>query len=314
LIIFSHPKPFRPETTAAQVAAFRSWKQAFPEARILLFGEEEGTKKTCADLGLEYAGPVRTEPGSGAALVSDMFQRSAAGKGRLHLFINSDILLGAKASRTVARLDALSGPWLASGRRYRFPALFEDTGAANREAAWEKVPCWGDVSEMDYFLYKNHEFVGMPDFTIGHCAWDNWMIWHARNQNIPVIDLSKTFHAYHFDHDYEYSRGNSSPWKRAGPLEEENLRLLGGEARRFHLGHATHEVGEEGIRRRRGSGVWQRECELFRLKHPRLEVPIRQLRNLFHPLIRRWEKSTRQKEDWNFRQPQKKWNLNPWPG
>lgn len=299
MIIFSHPKPFRPDTSAVQRAAFRSWKQSFPEARILLFGEEEGTDKTCADLGLEYAGPVRTEPGSGAALVSDIFQRVAAGKDHLHLYINSDILLGAKAASTVARLASLSGPWLASGRRYRFPALFEDTGAADREAAWEKAPSWGDVSEMDYFLYKNHEIVGMPDFTIGHCAWDNWMIWQARCQGIPVVDISGTFPAYHHDHGYDYSRGNTHPRERAGPLEERNLRLLGGEARRFHLGHATHELGEKGIRRRTGTGVWQRECELFRLMHPWLELPIRYLRNLFHPLIRRWEKSTRQKEDWN---------------
>ena len=28
----------------------------------------------------------------------------------------------------------------------------------------------------------------MPDFAIGRAGWDNWMIYHARQQGWPVID------------------------------------------------------------------------------------------------------------------------------
>ena len=295
MILFSHPKPFRPDTTPVQTHAFRSWRKAFPKARILLFGTEEGTEAICRDLGLESAGPVRVEPKSGAALVSDIFRKVQPFREPVSLFLNSDIIVGEEAGAVVQLFRSAPGAWLASGRRRCLAAPCVDPATS-----WLANPRWGDVTELDYFLLKDFDCGTMPDFVIGHCAWDNWMIWNARQRGIGVADLSAGFAVYHLDHGYEYSRGNASAQKRAGPLEQRNLDLLGGEARRFHLGHATHILNGNGLQRRQGPGVWQREMEVFRLKNPRLEVWIRFLRHLFHPFIRAWEKNTRRCEDWNL--------------
>ena len=136
----------------------------------------------------------------------------------------------------------------------------------------------------------------MPDFLIGHCAWDNWMIFNARNCRIPMIDASVDLPIYHFDHDYSYSKGNTELAKRAGPLEERNLQLLGGDAKRFHLGHATHELRNGVLKKKKGGAVWQRNVELWRLQHPQWEREIKIVRSIFHPFIRRWERNTTARE------------------
>ena len=186
------------------------------------------------------------EPKSGAALVSHIFQKIATLHESLNLFINSDIVLGGKNARTVARLHSQPGPWLASGRRYCLAPFQAEkhTQAEGLQTTWASYPRWGHKTALDYFLWKDMEFTGMPAFVIGHCAWDNWMIWSARMQGTPVYDMSREFSAFHFDHGYSYSLGNASQTDPAGFLETYNLALLGNEAKRFHLGHATHGLKE----------------------------------------------------------------------
>lgn len=301
MILFSHPKPFQENTAAVQRAAFRSWRKAFPHARIILFGREKGTEQVCLDLGLEYGGPVRVEPESGAALVSDIFQKIASKQNSLNMFINSDIVLGERVVRTLTCLRSQPGPWIASGRRYCLPPFDEGIFAQAKtlDLIWASHPRWGHKTALDYFVWKDMDFSNMPGFVIGHCAWDNWMVWFARMKNFPVYDLSREFPAFHFDHDYSYSRGNSSQTGPAGFLETYNLGLLGHKAKRFHLGHATHEVSPKGIIPRRGFAVWQREFEIFRLRKPAWEIPIRYFRQIFHPLVRFWEHASDKVEDWD---------------
>lgn len=298
LIIFSHPKPFRPDTTPVQTVAFRSWREAFPWARIFLYGREEGTEDICRETGLEYAGPVGVEPKSGAALVADLFQKIAAQKGAMNMFINSDIVLGPRASQAFARLASLPGPWLASGRRYCLPPFQQETFVTveGLQSQWATHRRWGEVTALDYFVWKNFDLADMPDFVIGHCAWDNWMIYQARQRGIPVIDATADMDAYHFDHGYEYSKGNTCANERKGPLEERNLRLLGGDGKRFHLGHATHALRGGQLQKRTGTAVWQRNLELWRLQNPRWERAVKVTRSILHPLIRAWEKNTAAKE------------------
>lgn len=284
-----------------QLAAFRSWKKHFPKARILLFGQEQGTQKVCSDLGLESAGPVRVEKQSGAALVSDMFQKVSKRTRDLLCFVNSDIFLGKGGSQVVSILENTTGPFLASGRRYCLSPF--QPGSADKEesleAEWSQNPRWGHKSALDYFIFRGIDFTEMPDFTIGHCAWDNWMMWHARKKNIKVLDLSLVLRAYHFDHDYAYSRGNSSLVERAGELEARNLELLGNEARRFHIGHSTHFLQRNKIRKRKGLAVWKRRLDNFRLNHPKAGKVVSILQRIFHPLFKQWEKATNKREQWN---------------
>jgi len=37
---------------------------------------------------------------------------------------------------------------------------------------------------------------GLLPFTIGRTVWDNWLIWHARDMKLPVVDASLAVMAF----------------------------------------------------------------------------------------------------------------------
>jgi len=306
VILFSSPKPRRADTEAVQVSAFRSWRRIFPNARILLFGEGTTWESFAREQGLELAGslPLGAEEGE---VIRFLFEKVSGlvGDG-MAMYLNSDILLDSSALSAMASLDSLPGPWLASARRcclpeWSGPALEgeQDWQEFYRRAREEGV--WGEACAMDMFLYRGLSFEAMPPFLIGHRGWDNWMIYHARSQNIPVLDLSAAMRVIHFDHDYAYAKGSQNFRQRPQAREDHNLRLLGGEAKLFHLGHATHQLGSGSLDPRRGWALQQRNLELWRLQHPGHEWWFRPLRSFLRPLIRHWEKQTTLEESWRGR-------------
>jgi len=304
LILFSSPKPRNEQTEAVQVAAFRSWRRAFPKATILLYGDVASWNEEIESLVMQPAGPL-VKGGKGGEVICEMFQdASKRGAGEILLYLNSDILLDDSAVKIVEKLRARPGPWLGSARRWCLPK-WSDVAPAS-ELEWsiffsraKKSGRWGEACALDIFLFRGLSFERMPPFFIGHRGWDNWMIFHARAKRIPVIDLSDEMRVIHCDHDYSYAKGNSAPSRRDGPLEDANLKMLGGEERLFHLGHATHELSHGTVRRCRSWGSLQRSMELWQIQHPGQRWWWRPVRRFFHPLIKRWQMITTREENWN---------------
>ena len=304
MILFSSPKPRNEQTEAVQVAAFRSWRRAFPKATILLYGDVASWNEEIESLVMQPAGPL-VKGGKGGEVICEMFQdASKRGAGEILLYLNSDILLDDSAVKIVEKLRARPGPWLGSARRWCLPK-WSDVAPAS-ELEWsilfsraEKSGRWGEACALDIFLFRGLSFESMPPFFIGHRGWDNWMIFHARANRIPVIDLSHEMRAIHCDHDYSYAKGNSAPSRRDGPLEEANLKMLGGEERLFHLGHATHELSHGTVRRCRSWGSLQRSMELWQIQHPGQRWWWRPIRRIFHPILKLWQARTTRTENWN---------------
>ena len=307
VILFSSPKPRQANTEAVQISAFRSWRRIFPKARILLFGDGETWESFAREEGLELAGPLPVGA-EGGEVIRFLFEKTSklAGDG-LAMYLNSDILLDPSALTAVARLESLPGPWLASARRcclaeWAGPALKEDEEWQRfyRRAREESV--WGPACAMDMFLFRGLSFEAMPPFLIGHRGWDNWMIYHARSQNISVIDVSAAMRIIHCDHDYSYAAGNQNFKQRPQARENVNLHLIGGEAKLFHLGHATHELRSGALFPRAGWALMQRNMELWGITHPEHVWWVRILRRILHPVIKKAEKITARHEDWQTRE------------
>jgi hypothetical protein len=308
VILFSSPKPRLANTEAVQISAFRSWRHIFPKARILLFGDGETWESFALDEGLELAGPLPLGAEGGEA-IRFLFEKTSklAGEG-LAMYLNSDILLDQSAITAVSLLESLPGPWVASARRcclaeWAGPALKQDEEWQRfyRRAREESI--WGPACAMDMFLFRGLSFDAMPPFLIGHRGWDNWMIYYARSQNIPVIDVSADMRVIHCDHDYSYAKGNQNFKQRPQARENINLHLIGGDAKLFHLGHATHELRSGTLSPRAGWALRHRNMELWSLLHPEHEWWVRILKRLFHPAIKKLEKITTQHEDWRRNEP-----------
>jgi len=308
VIIFSSPKPRQANTEAVQISAFRSWRRIFPKARILLFGDGATWESFAHEEGLELAGPLPVGA-EGGEVIRFLFEKTSklAGDG-LAMYLNSDILLDQSALTAVACLESLPGPWLASARRcclaeWAGPALKEDEEWQRFYKRAREESVWGPACAMDMFLFRGISFEAMPPFLIGHRGWDNWMIYHARSQNISVIDVSAAMRIIHCDHDYSYAAGNQNFKQRQQARENVNLHLIGGEAKLFHLGHATHELRSGALFPRAGWALMQRNMELWCITHPEHVWWVRILRRILHPVIKKAEKITARHEDWQTRDP-----------
>jgi len=306
VILFSSPKPRREDTEAVQISAFRSWRRVFPKARILLFGDGATWENFAREVGFELAGslPLSSEKGE---VIQFPFEKVSklAGDG-LAMYLNSDILLDPSAHATAVSLENLPGPWLASARRcclsqWVGPALAKENEWNEFYRRARETSVWGEACAMDMFLFRKLSFQTMPPFLIGHRGWDNWMIYHARSQNIPVLDISRAVRVIHCDHDYSYAPGSRDFRKRPKLREDYNLRLLGGEAKLFHLGHATHEWRDGVVRPRQGWSMLQRNMELWQIQHPEQGWWWQPIRRFFHPWLKLWQAQTTRQEDWGCR-------------
>jgi len=308
VILFTSPKPRQANTEGVQISAFRSWRRIFPKARILLFGDGATWESFAREEGLELVCPLPSGA-EGGEVIQFLFEKVSVLAGdEIAMYLNSDILLDQSALTAVARLESLPGPWLASARRcclpeWAGPALKEDEEWQRFYQRAREESVWGPACAMDMFLFRGLSFEAMPPFLIGHGGWDNWMIYHARSQNISVIDVSAAMRIIHYDHDYSYAAGNQNFKQRPQARENVNLHLIGGEAKLFHLGHATHELRFGTVSPRAGWALRHRNMELWRLLHPEHEWWIRILRRLFHPAIKKVEKITTRHEDWQSSDP-----------
>jgi hypothetical protein len=258
--------------------------------------------------GLELAGPL-TVGEEGREVIRFLFEKTSqlAGDG-LAMYLNSDILLDPSAHATAVSLENLPGPWLASARRcclsqWVGPALAKENEWKEFYKRARETGVWGEACAMDMFLFWGLSFEAMPPFLIGHRGWDNWMIYHARSQNISVIDVSAAMRIIHCDHDYSYAAGNRNFKQRPQDRENVNLHLIGGEAKLFHLGHATHELRSGTLSPRAGWALMQRNMEFWCITHPEHVWWVRILRRILHPVIKKVEKSTTQHEDWRRNEP-----------
>ena len=308
VIIFSSPKPRQANTEAVQISAFRSWRRTFPKARILLFGDGTTWESFAREVGFEFAGSLPLSSEKGEVIQFSFEKVSKLAGNNLAMYLNSDILLDSSATAAVASLESLPGPWLASARRcclsqWVGPALEKEEDWHQFYARAREEGVWGEACAMDMFLFRKLSFQAMPAFLIGSRGWDNWMIYHARSQNIQVIDISAAMRVIHCDHDYSYAKGSQNLKQRPRDRENVNLHLLGGEAKLFHLGHATHELRSGALFPRAGWALMQRNMELWCITHPEHVWWVRILRRILHPVIKKVEKSTTQHEDWRRNEP-----------
>ncbi len=105
---------------------------------------------------------------------------------------------------------------------------------------FEQDPFW-----IDFFLFTKGLYTNMPPLLVGHCHWDNWMIWKALNSKIPVVDASRSLMAVHQNHGYSAAFG-----RRKGvatdALSQHNLQLIGGRQHTCHVKSSTHTITSDG--------------------------------------------------------------------
>lgn len=254
---FAMPKAFRGHVGMIQRNAIGSWLRLTPRPEILLFGDDEGIAEFAAEYGVIHEPEVRRNE-HGTPLMDDMFRRAQQRAAHDVLtYINADIVLGDDFSQAVGRAAAdVDGPFLMIGRRTdtNVDAPFDFADPNWHAALLRHAIATGSPAPRvckDYFVYRKPVLAEIPPFAIGRAVYDNWFVYHAKRQGLPVIDATPVVTAVHQNHDYGHvAGGNRGQAYVRGEESKRNKQLVGG----MHLiagSTSTWVLTPEELRRRR---------------------------------------------------------------
>ncbi|MGB9639406.1 MAG: hypothetical protein ACPL4H_00740 [Anaerolineales bacterium] len=229
--LFSAPKPFtNPHIATIQRNAIRSWLALGADVQVILIGDEEGLHEVADEFGVLLIPEVQRNE-QGTPLVSSIFSLARrASTSPLLAYVNGDILLlpdFIQASQQVAQqlehFLMVSSRW---DMKIDHLLDFSDNWQARllaelRQGGRRHPPAGSDV-----FVFPRTEFTQLPDFAIGRAGWDNWMIYHARQNRLAVVDASRAMTVIHQDHDYSHLPAGKPHYDL--PESQQNMRLGGG--------------------------------------------------------------------------------------
>ena len=209
ITLFATPKHFSGNINTIQLNALRSWRALSHEIQIIIFGDSDGSKEAAEEIRAEYIANVKCSP-QGTPLLSDMFrQADIKAKFPILTFINADIILPKTFLSAVELSANLFNNFLMVGHRWDMDVeeFINFKTHSKQNIFWKKVANSSikhSPSGIDYFVYRKDQWKNLPNFIIGRPGYDNWLIWRARRNLIPVIDVSDEVVAVHQNHNYNY--------------------------------------------------------------------------------------------------------------
>lgn len=255
LTIFTIPKPFSGTVATLQRNALSSWAYLEPRVNILIMGQGNGVGDAAEAIGADHVPDVETNEFGTPTLDSAFGQARKLASTRFLCYLNTDIILPKDFFNMFSLLPA--GDFLLVGRRWNLDV--NELLDFSTEATYDRL--FRDLfssasphpqSGSDYFLFPRNIDWEMPPFAVGRPGWDNWLIYRARSQGIPVIDASETLKVIHQNHDYSHvPKRLGDGWE--GPEGDQNRRLAGGWDKTFTLHNATHVL--KGGRMRRAAAA-----------------------------------------------------------
>ncbi len=253
LTLFSCPKPFRGHIDIIQRNAIRSWTKLISKPEIILLGDEEGTTEVAKELNIRQI-PNVTCNEFGTPLVNSLFEEAekAATYGRM-CYINADIILMNDFMHAIQRVALGKPQSLMVGQRWNLDLREPlDFGTNWEERLVTQVVREGKLYPhfaIDYFVFPKGIWGEIPPFAIGRPAWDNWILYRARSQNIPIIDLTEAVIVVHQNHDYSH---HPQGWMGAmkGEESKQNIKLAGEIGHVYSLLDAQYRLTRKGVERR----------------------------------------------------------------
>jgi hypothetical protein len=269
ITLFTAPKPFiDPHINIIQRNTLKNWIALGKDVEVVVVGDEPGIKEVCAELNVVHLANVRCNK-EGTPLISSIFQLARdVNDSPFLMYSNADILLLPELVLVVRKLAEKTDHFLGVGERWDLDIKdlkdFSGEWAGMLRTQVKSSGVRHKRTGSDYFIFPRTCFNNIPDFAVGRAGWDNWMIYQARWQGWPLIDLSKVLTVIHQNHDYGHLPDGLRHYDM--PETAVNVRLAGGRRTIFTLRDHTHIF--DGDRLTRKSLDWEafwREVEIFPL-------------------------------------------------
>jgi hypothetical protein len=206
LTIFTTCKPWRGvEVATAQWNALKSWTLLSPRPEIVVYGDEFGSARMAAELGLVHKPSVHTQR-EGLPYVSALFETAQVeATTPLTCYINADIIM----VRGLAEAARVAGEWargrnfMMVGRRFDVPALAGqavDMTGDWRDRLEQFAVASGELhgpEALDWFMFRRESVTDIPPLVMGCSAWDNWLLLAAARKGFETIDATDAVFAAH---------------------------------------------------------------------------------------------------------------------
>jgi hypothetical protein len=239
-------KPFVGHVELIQRNALQSWKRLDGDVEIILLGDDQGAATICSELRLRHEPNIELRE-NGTKSLRSVFGRAQEIARHTHIcYCNCDIILTTDFTRAFRRVQQRFDKFLMVGRRWDVDIL--------RRIGFESSDWGEEIVErarregfqrlhynIDYFVFHRGLYREFPDLVIGRNWWDQWLVWQAAAEDVPVIDASDEICAVHQNHDYSYhplgidgvwndeqTKTNfraAGGWSRLHTIEDANWRL-----------------------------------------------------------------------------------------
>lgn len=285
IAFFTAPKAFvNPHIIVIQRNAILSWKELGNDVEVWLAGKEEGVEQAAYDLGVHFIEHICRND-FGTPRIDSIFEQVRQKSDAEYLcYVNADILLFPDTLSTLEAVIKASRHFLIVGQRWDMNI----TASIDSDENWQRnLPLTVEQhaklhrpAGSDYFIFHRSLFTDIPPFAVGRAGWDNWMIFHARQQGMEVIDATGSITAIHQNHDFGHLPGGKVHRKQPESLE--NLNLAGGRERMFTL-YDTNRVisGGKIIKRKITRDRLIREISIF----PLLRIKSVALARAFYTIL-----------------------------
>jgi hypothetical protein len=271
ITLFAIPKAFHGHIKIIQRNAIQSWTLLKPRPRLILFGNDEGTKETAEEFSIEHVPAVACSE-YGTPIIQDVFKQARQlSTTPLLCYLNSDIILMSDFLDGVKVVSGYMREFLLCGRRWNLDVVRPlDFSESWEEQLKQQVKVSGTLEEawaIDYFVYSSNIGNDMPPFIIGRAGWDNWFLYSVRAKGLPLIDATSSIQVVHQNHDYRHVPAGSGK-SYAGPETDINLKLAGRDASEFSLKDATHELSSGKLKRTLNKDALVRHLDMMPILKP----------------------------------------------
>lgn len=273
ITFFTIPKAWQGEAALSQRNAVTSWLAL--GAHAVLFGDDQGVAAAAAELGAQHV-PTITRNAHGTPLIDGVFAdaHTLAGPGLL-CFANTDIVLGPDFTPAAELLESSFDRFLMVGESWDTAVR----GPIDLAEGWQERIAPGrkrGAGALDWFLFTRGIFETIPPFAVGRAAFDNWLVWRARNVGASVVDATRAVHVVHQAHGYAHVAAGFEG-TRAGAEAAANWELVGSKRRVYTRFDATHVLAGGRLRRNIAGTLRAKERArkvVWKLRHRQL-LPAR---------------------------------------
>jgi len=228
LTIFTIPKPFNGHIGVIQKNAIKSWLSLTPACEVILFGDEPGIREVAQEFCIRHVPEIRKNE-YGTPFLDDVFYHAQKiAHHDIICYCNADIIFFNDIIEAAKKISIRD--YLLIGERWDVDVTtlidtYRENWAREFLVFAQEHHSVQNFPGMDYFIFPRGMLKDMLPFVIGRRGWDNWLIFHVRKRQIPVIDATLVVHAIHQNHSYAHvPQKEGTRWE--GPESWNNVKLV----------------------------------------------------------------------------------------